>query len=211
MPITNAFWTWNQTQNEQWHKQTQHIVFVCNVSFACLASSDFNCFSSCVFSCLYSFVIAVFRLRCLNVDVVYIWILYSTPSSVVYIRGSRCINISLLLLIIVKYSIVIIDNSHTIWFIIKTSSGLTAMNTCCQAAVHPTHYISATPLQYTCHNASYNTKVKSSLWFDSYMFWNSESAGKEGVPWKAHASSQQTKQTSKTGSHLQCIHINIAW
>ena len=104
---SNTKWTMTQTN-------PTHCACVCNVSFACLASSDFNCFS-CVFSCLYSFVIAVFRLRCLNVDVVYIWILYSTPSSVVYIRGSRRINISLLLLIIVKYSIVIIDNSHTIW------------------------------------------------------------------------------------------------
>ena len=166
------------------------------VSFACSASSDLNCFSSCDFSCLDSFIIAVFRLRCFNVDAVYILILYSTPISIFYVRGSCCINISLLLLIKVKYSIVIIDNSHTTLitsffffnFFLKLKivhgwlpwTPAAKQQYILRATLVPPHYNTLVTMQ------------KSSLWFDSHMFWNNESAGEEGIPWKAHASSQQT-------------------
>ena len=49
-------------------------IYVCNLGLASLASCDLNCLYSC------SHCYCGFRLRCLNVDVVYVWILCSAPS-----------------------------------------------------------------------------------------------------------------------------------
>ena len=78
-------------------------VCVCVCVRACVHALACVCFRcrSCLFNILWFempvvIVIVVFHLSCLNVDIVYVWILHSLPSSVFYVRGLHFRNIVLL-------------------------------------------------------------------------------------------------------------------
>ena len=69
-------------------------VCVCVHAYICV------CVYTCVYVLLFSvIVIVIFCVKCLNVNVVHILILYSMLSSSFYVRGSRLINVLLLLLL----------------------------------------------------------------------------------------------------------------